>query len=64
MRKKGVANGILISILCGILLLAITAVFLEPIEKMFGATDTVLPYGLAYGRIIIIGFPFVLSPLH
>lgn len=58
--KKGVANGILISILCGILLLAITAVFLEPIEKMFGATDTVLPYGLAYGRIIIIGFPFVL----
>lgn len=58
--KKGVANGILIAIFCGILLLVLSAVFLEPIEKMFGATDTVLPYGLAYGRIIIIGFPFVL----
>lgn len=58
--EKGVANGILIAIFCGILLLVLSAVFLEPIEKMFGATDTVLPYGLAYGRIIIIGFPFVL----
>lgn len=57
--KKGVVNGILASVATGILLLVVCAAFLEPIEKLFGATDTILPYGLAYGRIII-GFPFVL----
>ncbi|MEY8390322.1 MATE family efflux transporter [Lachnospiraceae bacterium 45-W7] len=58
--KKGVSNGILISVFCGILLLLVSFFFLEPIEKLFGATETVLPYGLAYGKIIMIGFPFVL----
>lgn len=59
--KKGVANGILgIGYHGNPGFLIVSAMFLEPIEKLFGATDTVLPYGLAYGKIIIIGFPFVL----
>lgn len=58
--KKGVTNGILLSVICGILLLILSAVFLEPIEILFGATEAVLPYGMAYGRIIVLGFPFVL----
>lgn len=58
--KKGVANGILLAVIFGILLLVISTLFLEPIEKLFGATEAILPYGLEYGRIIIIGFPFVL----
>lgn len=57
--KKGVTNGILLAVICGILLLIISAVFLEQIEILFGATEAVLPYGMAYGRIIVIGFPFV-----
>ena len=57
--KKGVTNGILLAVICGILLLIISAVFLEQIEILFGATEAVLPYGVAYGRIIVIGFPFV-----
>lgn len=57
--KKGVTNGILSAVICGILLLIISAVFLEQIEILFGATEAVLPYGIAYGRIIVIGFPFV-----
>ncbi len=58
--KKGVTNGILLSVICGILLLILSAAFLEPIEILFGATEAVLPYGMAYGRIIVLGFPFVL----
>lgn len=58
--KKGVANGILVSVITGILLLLVSSIFLEPIEMLFGATEAILPYGLAYGKIIIIGFPFVL----
>ena len=58
--KKGVTNGILLAVICGILLLIISAVFLEQIEILFGATEAVLPYGMAYGRIIVLGFPFVL----
>lgn len=57
--KKGVTNGILLAVICGSLLLIVSAVFLEQIEILFGATESVLPYGMDYGRIIIIGFPFV-----
>ncbi|MCT4594231.1 MAG: MATE family efflux transporter [Anaeromicrobium sp.] len=37
-------------------------IFIEPILKIFGATDNLLPYGVEYLRIILIGsiyFPFV-----
>ena len=54
--KKGVTNGILLAVICGSLLLIVSAVFLEQIEILFGATESVLPYGMDYGRIIIIGF--------
>ena len=32
--------------------------FLRPLALLFGATETVMPYALNYGRIIILGFPF------
>ena len=34
--------------------------FLTPLCRFFGATDTIMPYALGYGRIIVIGFPFVI----
>lgn len=39
----------------GILLTVIGLGFLEPILKMFGATDTVLPMASSYGRFILMG---------
>lgn len=34
---------------------------MEPIEKLFGATEAILPYGLVYGRIIIVGSIFAIQ---
>ncbi|WP_312637379.1 MATE family efflux transporter [Oscillibacter sp.] len=58
--KKGATSGILLSIIASIVLLAVSAVFLKPIIYLFGCTETVEPYALGYGSIVMIGFPFVL----
>ena len=54
-----IAGGILMA-LAWILLL----VFQEPFYRLYGADDTIIPYALEYGGLIIGAFPlFVLSPL-
>ena len=56
--KKGMAAGILLSLIIGILLFVIYNVFLTPFSKFFGATDAILPYAIDYGRIISLGIIF------
>jgi len=58
--RKGAANGILLSVLASAALLAISAAFLKQIIYLFGCTETVEPYALRYGSIVMAGFPFVL----
>jgi len=58
--KKGVATGILLSVAASAVLLAVSAAFLRPIVYLFGCTETVEPYALSYGSIVMVGFPFVL----
>lgn len=58
--KSGAASGILLSVVTSVVLLAVTAVFLKQIVYLFGCTETVEPYALGYGSIVMIGFPFVL----
>lgn len=47
-------------IITGVLVLVLCAVFLKPLTAVLGATPDNLPYALAYGKIVIIGFPFVI----
>jgi putative MATE family efflux protein len=42
----------------GIIMCALFNVFLEPLCKLFGATEEILPYALDYGRIISFGVLF------
>ncbi len=42
----------------GIALMILFELFLMPLCRLFGATDSVLPYAMDYGRIIVLGFPF------
>ncbi|MGE4215418.1 MAG: MATE family efflux transporter, partial [Anaerotignaceae bacterium] len=58
--KKGAAGGILLSVIVSIVLLAVSSVLLKPIIYLFGCTETIEPYALGYGSIVMIGFPFVL----
>ncbi len=55
---KGVGNMVVLSVIVGVISLIMFEIFLEPVCRLFGATDTVLPYAMDYGRIIVLGFPF------
>ena len=56
--EKGVGNGIILAVILSILFCAITLIFLPQLLNMFGCTDNLRDYAIAYGRIIAIGFPF------
>ncbi|MGN1156754.1 MAG: MATE family efflux transporter, partial [Agathobacter sp.] len=56
--SKGVCNATVLTIACGILMMMVSLIFMEPLCCLFGATDNILPYAIDYGRIIAIGFSF------
>lgn len=55
-----VGNAVTMLLLCGIILLLVSQIFLEPLLLLFGSPSDVLPYALPYVRITSIGFPFLL----
>lgn len=61
--EKMASVGFFTSFLCGLLLLILGMVFVIPVAKLLGATDTILPYAEQYLRIIFIGAPFMTSSL-
>jgi len=56
--SRGAGHAVTVTILIGILTMMLFEVFLEPLCRFFGATESVLPYAVDYGKIIICGFPF------
>ncbi len=58
--SKGVANGILLSVISSIILCTICLIFLPQLINLFGCTDALRSYALNYGYIISIGLPFVM----
>lgn len=58
--KKGVCNGILLSLIVSILLFSISMLFLPRILDLFGCTPDLKPYALNYGYAIVIGIPFMI----
>lgn len=58
--EKGVGNTLIALVALAIILPMICYAFVTPLCKLFGATETILPYALDYGKVIIMGFPFVI----
>jgi len=58
--SKAVGNAVIAGTGVSILFTALVLIFLTPLCRIFGATDNILPYALEYGRIIALGFPFVI----
>lgn len=58
--KKGVANGILLSIIISICFLVGALIFLPQLLNIFGCTDALREYALGYGYVIVIGLPFMM----
>ena len=54
----GIGNGILISTIVSIIFCIITLIFLPQFLNLFGCTENLRSFALAYGGIIAIGFPF------
>ncbi len=55
---RGTLAGLVFTVISGILIMILYLIFLEPLCRLFGATDEILPYALEYGGIITIGLPF------
>ena len=50
-------NMFIIGLLSGILISAAGLIFLDPLLRLFGATDTIMPYARDYASIILAGVP-------
>lgn len=46
---------------CGVVMGALGLLFLDPLMRVLGATETILPYARAYARFILLGTPFITS---
>lgn len=57
--QKSADNTLLMLLVLGIVIPLGGFIFLEPLARLFGATDNILPYALDYGGIIMLGMPFV-----
>jgi len=55
-----VGNVINMLVIAGVGLALLSVIFLEPLLKAFGATESVLPYAMDYTRIIAMGLPFAM----
>ncbi len=58
--EKGVNNTFSWLIIVGIVFCIICVIFLKPLTALFGATPDNLEFALEYGKIVVLGFPFVI----
>lgn len=54
------ANAMVLLFGAGVILCAVTQLFLDPLMRFFGSPDDVLEYAKTYTRIIAYGFPFLI----
>jgi putative MATE family efflux protein len=57
---RGIASVISFAIAAGVVMAVIMGLFLSRLVYLFGCTDAIYPYAMDYGRIIVVGLPFVL----
>lgn len=55
--------GFFSSLVCGLLILIGGQLFLEPLSRILGSTDTILPYTKQYLSVILIGAPYMTASL-
>lgn len=55
---KGTLAGIISFTAASLFLTIVYLIFMEPLCRIFGASDAILPYAIEYGTIITLGLPF------
>ncbi|MBQ9263208.1 MAG: MATE family efflux transporter [Clostridia bacterium] len=61
--EKMAATGFFMALLAGICLMGLGLIFLQPLVRLLGSTDTIAPYATAYIRLILIGCPWMTASL-
>lgn len=59
--EKYASSALAAALVLGTVLMAVCLAALRPTMRLFGSTDTILPYACDYGRIILIGAPLMCS---
>lgn len=59
--EKVAVSAVLSGILMGVLIAVVGIGFLEPITRMLGATETIVPYAMDYGRYIFLATPMMIT---
>ncbi len=57
--SKMAAAGVVYALLAGLAIGILGEIFLSPLARMLGSTETILPYARDYLRYILIGAPFI-----
>jgi putative MATE family efflux protein len=61
--SKMAATGFFTAFAGGVLIAVFGTIFLDPLVRLLGATDTILPFARSYIRYILIGAPFLMCSL-
>ena len=56
---KFASTGFLMSLFLGVLIMIIGIIFMEPLLRIMGSTDTIMPYAKSYGICILLSAPFM-----
>ena len=56
---KFASTGFFMSLVLGVLIMIFGIVFMEPLLRLMGSTDTIMPYAKSYGICILISAPFM-----
>lgn len=56
--KKSIGNSLMLALITSVIITIVGMTFLEPILKLFGATENILPYAEDYMSVIILGSVF------
>lgn len=59
--RRYASTSFFLSIICGSLIMALGLIFCDPLMRLLGSTDTILPYARIYGRYILIAAPAMAS---
>ena len=57
------SNGFFLALGAGLVLMLLGQLFLTPLVRLLGSTETILPYAKSYVRIILIGAPWMTASL-
>ena len=56
---KFASTGFFMSLVLGVLIMIFGIVFMEPLLRLMGSTDTIMPYAKSYGICILLSAPFM-----